>query len=310
MIADPLWRLEITSGCGASNCEWQAVKSMVRLIHVSSGQALRMSGKQLPKWGFHQHEVVTDRIVVQDDTVWNVEEHRYTKSEKDREKELLEAEMIPTKPTSLSFWAKFAELQWKMLISTGAQSEAHSYSSFPSEWLFLPRGIAYWIGAGSNAQIHLLGNPVLWFTASFALFVHGAIIIFYLLLQRRAVPIIDAENWSELLFQCGICLGGYLLTYIYHFCVDRTLFLHHYLPSYLFKIMLLNSTLNHVDTALSQHHIGRLVFRPLLILWIVGVLYTFSLFGPLSYGEPALTRNQLESLKWRSSWDYIIQTNS
>lgn len=83
MIAEPLWRVDIVSGCGESkdgSCQWHAVKSTVRLVHVSSGQALRMSGKQLPKWGFHQHEVVTDRIVVQDDTVWNAEEHRYTKS--------------------------------------------------------------------------------------------------------------------------------------------------------------------------------------------------------------------------------------
>jgi len=36
----------------------------------------------LPDWGFNQHEVVTDKIISQDDTVWNVEEHRYTKSKK------------------------------------------------------------------------------------------------------------------------------------------------------------------------------------------------------------------------------------
>jgi dolichyl-phosphate-mannose-protein mannosyltransferase len=85
MVAEPLWRLEIVGGCGDSpnsdGCEWHAVKSTVRLIHVTTGQALKMTGKQLPKWGFNQHEIVTDRIVVQDDTVWNVEEHRYTKSQ-------------------------------------------------------------------------------------------------------------------------------------------------------------------------------------------------------------------------------------
>jgi len=85
MVAEPLWQVEIIGGCGDKadkneGCEWHAVKSTVRLVHKTSGQALRMSGKQLPKWGFNQHEVTTDRIVVQDDTVWNVEEHRYTKS--------------------------------------------------------------------------------------------------------------------------------------------------------------------------------------------------------------------------------------
>lgn len=52
----------------------------VILIHFNSTQALKFSGRQLPDWGFNQHEVVTDKVISQDDTVWNVEEHRYTKS--------------------------------------------------------------------------------------------------------------------------------------------------------------------------------------------------------------------------------------
>lgn len=52
----------------------------IRFIHVNSSQALKFSGRQLPDWGFHQHEVVTDKVIQQEDTTWNVEEHRYTKS--------------------------------------------------------------------------------------------------------------------------------------------------------------------------------------------------------------------------------------
>lgn len=54
--------------------------SKVVLVHFNSTQALKFSGRQLPDWGFNQHEIVTDKIISQDDTVWNVEEHRYTKS--------------------------------------------------------------------------------------------------------------------------------------------------------------------------------------------------------------------------------------
>lgn len=54
----------------------------IRLIHVNSTQALKFSGRQLPDWGFRQHEVVTDKILEQEDTIWNVEEHRYTRSKK------------------------------------------------------------------------------------------------------------------------------------------------------------------------------------------------------------------------------------
>jgi len=53
----------------------------VRLIHVGTNHAMRFSPKLLPEWGFHQNEVAADKNHDQVDTVWNVEEHRYTKSE-------------------------------------------------------------------------------------------------------------------------------------------------------------------------------------------------------------------------------------
>ena len=128
--------------------------SQVRFIHKTTGQALKFSMKTYPDWGFHQHEVCADKLVDQVDTVWNVEEHRYTKSEcgstcrmrnlylgtcasklltntitwnissfsddedkKALEKELYSHELIPQRPTHLSFWQKFSELQIKMLLT-------------------------------------------------------------------------------------------------------------------------------------------------------------------------------------------------
>lgn len=79
MSSQNLWRVDIINK-NQNGSIWHAITSHVRLIHVGTGQALKFSGKQLPDWGFNQHEVVADRVVVQTDTVWNVEEHRYTKS--------------------------------------------------------------------------------------------------------------------------------------------------------------------------------------------------------------------------------------
>lgn len=124
----------------------------VRLIHVNSEYALKFSGRQLAEWGFNQHEVVADRHVDQSDSIWNVEEHRYTKSEdqKQRERELLNAEMIPLKATTLSFWEKFLELQLKMLFNGQEVQNTHMYSSSPIEWPSMTRGIAYWVSTKSN----------------------------------------------------------------------------------------------------------------------------------------------------------------
>ena len=80
MASENLWRVEIVnSGSGSDNI-WHSINSQVRLVHVTTEQALKYSGKVYSDWGFYQHEVVCDKQLNQLDTVWNVEEHRYTKS--------------------------------------------------------------------------------------------------------------------------------------------------------------------------------------------------------------------------------------
>jgi dolichyl-phosphate-mannose-protein mannosyltransferase len=113
----------------------------------------QFSGKQLPDWGFNQHEVVTDKVINQDDTVWNVEEHRYTKNSdaKERERDMGLAEFVPLKPTHLSFFDKMIELQYKMLIVNQENVQNHIYScDSPLDWILLTKGIAYWISPTSN----------------------------------------------------------------------------------------------------------------------------------------------------------------
>lgn len=159
MPAQNLWRVEITNRDHSGDA-WHAIQSQVRLIHSHANAefALKFSGRQLPDWGFNQHEVVADRLVDQTNSIWNVEEHRYTKSEdqKQRERELISAEMIPLQATALSFWEKFAELQVKMLFSGQEGQNSHMYSSSPLEWPLMSRGIAYWVSNDSNVSQNIL----------------------------------------------------------------------------------------------------------------------------------------------------------
>lgn len=79
MPAQLLWRVEILNKEEVGDV-WHAIKSQVRLVHVTTQTALRFTGRQLPAWGFNQHEVAADKNLNHIDSVWNVEEHRYTKS--------------------------------------------------------------------------------------------------------------------------------------------------------------------------------------------------------------------------------------
>lgn len=70
--------------------------------------------------------------------------------QKERERQILKSEMIPTERTHLSFWQKFRELQMKMLWQSTETVQNHMYSSEPSEWPLLSKGIAYWYQKESN----------------------------------------------------------------------------------------------------------------------------------------------------------------
>lgn len=78
MKADILWRVEIVNK-ETEGQEWNAINSHVRFVHIATKTALRFTGRQLPAWGFNQHEIAADKKIDQKDTIWNVEEHKYTK---------------------------------------------------------------------------------------------------------------------------------------------------------------------------------------------------------------------------------------
>lgn len=73
-----LWRVEIMNK-EDEGIYWHAIKSQVRLVHITTNTALRFTGRQLPQWGYNQHEIAADKNLNHPDSVWNVEEHRYTK---------------------------------------------------------------------------------------------------------------------------------------------------------------------------------------------------------------------------------------
>lgn len=310
MSAQNLWRVDIVNR-DSEDATWDSIRSLVRLVHVDSGSALRFSGRQLPSWGFHQHEVVADKVLTHQDTVWNVEEHRYTKAEdrKERERELVSAEMIPTAVTQLTFWEKFAELQYKMIAHAPDAPHGHMFASDPSEWPLLVRSIAYWLSPNSNAQVHLIGNLITWYTGSICVLLYSIFLALYAIRQRRACT--DLPSFAlQKFYDAGFILFlGYWIHYLPYFFMDRTLFLHHYLPAYTFKILLLSFVIDHIYYILQSQEKTRAVTNIFIIciaIWLAYVVLTFKKFSVLNYGNTDLTENDLLNLRWKDTWDFII----
>lgn len=233
--------------------------------------------------------------------------------QRERERQLLSAEMIPTKRTRLSFWSKLLELQTKMLWHA-KQLQSHMYSSQPHEWPLLDKGIAYWLDDNSSAQIYLLGNVLIWYLASAGLIIYATLLIFYALRRRRLCFDVSTSEWRRFLSAGDTFFVGYLMHYLPYFFMDRTLFLHNYLPAFGFKLLLLCFVLDHLDYLLRRHCSGRglhllRLYRLMLLLWLVAVAATFVKFLPLSYGSKKMSAQEIIDLRWKDTWDFILQKN-
>lgn len=311
MPAQNLWKVSIINREGDDD-NWHAIKSQIRLIHVITGAALRFSSRQLPDWGFNQYEVVADRNIEQTGTIWNVEEHRYTiaDNQQEREKQLLQAEMIPTSPTKLSFFKKFFELQQKMLSFNqhGDTIQTHMYSSEPLDWPFLSKTIAYWVDKNSNAQIHLIGNIVIWYSGTLAILIYVSFFVLYLLRRRRQLFDISEKKWKQFCACGNIFFVGYLIHFVPYFFVEKTMFLHNYLPALIFKMLLLCFVIEHIYYILKfilRSRILVILYQCILIIWFIAVLYIFKAFSAISYGH-YLSEADIINLRWKDTWDFIL----
>ncbi|KAM9700000.1 protein O-mannosyl-transferase 1 [Menidia menidia] len=305
MPAQNLWRVDILNREAESEV-WKTILSEVRLVHLNTSAVLKLSGLPLPDWGFRQLEVVADKLVLVQSSSWTVEEHRYGTSREQRERE---AELhSPTRiqvQRNVSFWAKFVELQWKMLTVKQEESE-HKYSSAPLEWVAMETNIAYWLHASSNAQIHLIGNPVSWGVATVSLVAYQLLAAVYLLRRRRGYKDLPEAEWQRFVSLGLVCVGGWLCNFLPFLLMERTLFLYHYLPALSHLHLLGPALLAHVHAQLPSGA-WRRGLAACAASGLLAVFLSYRSFSPLTYGSPELSANQLQALRWRDSWDILYR---
>uniref|UniRef100_A0A669C001 Protein O-mannosyl-transferase 1 n=1 Tax=Oreochromis niloticus TaxID=8128 RepID=A0A669C001_ORENI len=315
MPAQNLWRVDISNREAESEV-WKTILSEVRLVHVNTSAVLKLSGVPLPDWGFRQLEVVADKLFKAHSSSleWTVEEHRYgtSQEQKEREAELHSPTHIDV-DRKISFWAKFVELQWKMLTVKQEESE-HKYSSSPLEWITMETNIAYWLHSSTNAQIHLIGNPVSWGVGNLSLLAYQLLAVVYLLRRRRGLKDVPDGVWDQFVCLGCVCVGGWLVNFVPFLLMDKTLFLYHYLPALCYLYLLSPALLEHAHTHLLRYahqlqhsltHQRALCVGALAVL--LSIFLTYRTFCPLTYGSPELSAHQLQGLKWRDTWDILYR---
>lgn len=309
MPAQNVWQVKLTNP-DETQGYWHTINSRLQLIHLNSSLALRFSGRQLPEWGFHQHEIVADKELKNEDTIWNVEEHRHTKLEDQKERELQfgRAEFVPLEPTSLSFFQKLFELHHKLLTYQQDAIKDHIYAcESPLDWIFLTKGTAYWIdsSAKDNAQIFLIGNTSNSLFGRIGILVFILLITFYILRRRRQIySDISNTHWEKLRLQAIVLIGGYLTHLLPYFVYENPLFLQYYLNALIFKILIIGAVVEHIYDSTTKHYLP----HSIIVLIFVKSFDSYIKLSPLSYGL-SLTGVEVENLKWKDTWQ-LITVNS
>lgn len=305
MPSQDVWQVRL-SNPQDTNGYWHTINSRVQLIHLNSSLALRFSGRQLPDWGFHQHEIVADKDLKNSDTVWNVEEHRYTKSDnqKDRALEFGQAEFLPLEPTTLTFLEKLYELHYKLLTYQQDAIKDHLYAcDSPIDWIFQNKGTAYWVDSSidSNAQIFLIGNT----STSTSGLINIACLCMFLLFhilrrQRQIYSDIGKDIWEKFQLQAIVILGGYFMHLLPYFLYESPLFLQHYLSAIVFKILAIGASIEH----LHDIQISKYISNAIALIIVSHSVRVFLQLSPLSYGF-SLTRDEVDQLRWKETWQLI-----
>lgn len=160
----------------------------------------------------------------------------------------------------------------------------------------------------------LIGNIVIWYSGSLALVIYFALLVIYLLRRRRLCFDIDESTWTQFC-KCGeILFVGYSCHFLPYFFVERTLFLHNYLPALVFKIMLLCFIIEHINDLLKQFFKSKRInnlYKTAIVVWLLIVLYVFKRFSVLTYGLPEIegrpiSADDIIALRWKHTWDFII----
>uniref|UniRef100_A0A8C2WLR1 dolichyl-phosphate-mannose--protein mannosyltransferase n=1 Tax=Cyclopterus lumpus TaxID=8103 RepID=A0A8C2WLR1_CYCLU len=273
---------------------WRVVSTPDPIISYQHPGTAGLSGVSLPDWGFRQLEVVAEKLFKAHSSSlgWTVEEHRYgtSQEQKEREAELHSPTHIDV-DRKMSFWAKFLELQWKMLTVKQEDSE-HKYSSSPLEWITMETNIAYWLHSSTNAQIHLIGNPVSWGVAHLSLLAYQLLAAVYLLRRRRGLKDLPDGVWAQFVCLGCVCVGGWLVNFVPFLLMEKTLFLYHYLPALCYLHLLSPALLEHTHTHLLRYTHTHSPAHRSTHRHALGV---------------CLSASQLQALKWRDSWDILYR---
>lgn len=316
---ETLWIIKAEKGVNAGD-KLVSKKVPIKIINNKHQVAIHCHKGVLPEWGFGQNEVNGNKNLVEKNNVWSVYDVVHPRIVNGVEIGDTNAKVKRMYP-KLSFMDKFVELQSLMIAHNAGLTKPHPYSSSPITWPFVTRGISFWEKEDGLKQIYLLGNPLIWWTAFASVIFYLAIFIVDRTFLQRGIDDVGGLVRRWMFRSPGFFFVAWLLHYLPFFTQGRMLFLHHYLPAFIFSVLLLSSLIDllgrvfreplgkslskKLDTPLKAWNISTGSRNYIIFLVIVIAIFakSFMYFSPLTYGLGFPSVEILRQHKWFKGWD-------
>ncbi|KAI0464758.1 hypothetical protein LJB42_002383 [Komagataella kurtzmanii] len=288
--------------------------SFFKLIHVPTVVAMWTHNDQLlPDWGFNQQEVNGNKKLADESNLWVVD-NIVDIAEDDPRKHY-----VPKEVKNLPFLTKWLELQRLMFIQNNKLSSDHPFASDPISWPFSLSGVSFWTNNESRKQIYFVGNIPGWWMEVAALGSFLGLVFADQFTRRRNSLVLTNSARSRLYNNLGFFFVGWCCHYLPFFLMSRQKFLHHYLPAHLIAAMFTAGFLEFIftDNRTEEFKDQKSSCEPnsnsskpkeQLILWLSFssfvalllsiIVWTFFFFAPLTYGNTALSAEEVQQRQW------------
>ncbi|KAF1804918.1 hypothetical protein FB192DRAFT_1276162 [Mucor lusitanicus] len=286
--SNDFWRVQIDNNTAHPEAgqHLEARRSLFRLEHPNQSCHLYSTYERLPDWGFEQQEVSCIQEGLKSKVMWIIDETKNPLLPVDVD---IEPEHRP------GFVSKFIRLHHAMWNFNVGSVEAHPFQTRPYAWPVLRSGINYWVSEA--AQVILLGNPLVYWASTVAVFTFGIIFAFFQLRDKRGFH--DHFNGKRAFFEnsAGFFALGWVLHYIPYYYIDRQLFLQHYMPALYLAVLTLG-----VGIDLIFKKSPRVVKLGFAVIASACIVYTYHVYSPITYGEPWSVA-KCEQATLLDSWD-------
>ncbi|KAG9030784.1 Protein O-mannosyltransferase 2 [Tulasnella sp. JGI-2019a] len=293
------WQVEVVDDIILGNKKYvKAVRSLttrMRFRHVTNGCYMRAANAVLPPWGFKQVEVSCDKENNPKDkhTYWNVESHWN--------------ERMPSGDQKLyrsPFLADFWHLNIAMMTSNNAlvpdPDKEDILASLPSEWPWLHTGLRMCGWGDNQIKYYLIGHPLIWWGGSVSLILSVFALVVYLLRMQRQYSDWKPGEWEHFLYVGKVAFIGWCLHFAPFLIMGRVTYLHHYLPTLYFAVIMIGHMMDHFF--FTARRLNERVKWSVFIVSAAAIVGVFWWFRGVAFGIDGPIGSH-HGLAWRKSWN-------